>query len=80
MLEALLARNMEKYFETLLITQPNSADVESFTNLTKHLDDINENEADYMDCIDNLSRALLTEKRLNDEICKLIVMLCDKYV
>lgn len=79
MLEALLSRDMDKYFGTMVIDEPSPNDTELFQQLISMLDGINDASVPYMDTVDSIARALLTQKKLNDEICKLIVMLCDNY-
>lgn len=77
LLEALLARDMDKYHATLLIDRASLNDIDHYTRLTLMLDDIDEGSHTYIDTIDDIARSMLTQKTLNDEICKLIVVVCD---
>lgn len=79
LLEAVMMDNHEAYFHLLMVNEPNGGEVDEFNNHVtawQELEHVSPTQTE--DHIDELAKAVLQNKKLNEEICKLVIYLTSK--
>ena len=79
LLEAVTTKNVEAWFTLLMITDPTSLDHNDFSSCMQMWQELEEaSPYDREDMIDEFVKHILQNRKLNEEICKLVIYLTTK--
>lgn len=78
MLETVFAAAPENWFQLLMIEHPTASEMGEFFSLKEALECLNTEERTYQDDLDTFVKTILQNKKLNEEICKLMVYITTK--
>ena len=80
MLETIFTSAPENWFQLLMIENPTASEVSEFFSLKEMLEAINKDSRTYFEDMDCFVKTILQNKKLNEEICKLMVFITTKDV
>ena len=80
LLESVMTNNHEAWFFLLMIQEPTSSELSEFYGLVDQWGELEGKTIKYEEIIDEFTKSILQNKKLNEEVCKLVIYITSRNV
>lgn len=80
LLESVMTNNHEAWFFLLMVTEPTSSELADFYRLVDRWAELDGRPIKYEEMVDDFVKGILQNKKLNEEICKLVIYITSRNV